>query len=60
MEDEKKWEVCAYDILKAEHDVMHEALTTWVGLKDNDSAEDIQYLWGVHDLAHNLLKELEE
>lgn len=48
------------DILKAEHTVMHEALTTWIGLKHEAANEDVQYLWGAHDLAHNLLKELED
>lgn len=45
-------------ILRAEHDLMHEALTEWVGL-DNDHADrDLQYLWGIHDLADKLIKEL--
>lgn len=48
------------DILKAEHAVMHEALTTWIGIYDNHDKEDVAYLEGAHSLAHNLLKELED
>lgn len=47
-------------ILKAEHEVMHEAFTEWVGLDNERADRDLQYLWGIHDLADKLIKELTE
>lgn len=46
------------DVLMAEHEVMHEALTEWVGLNTEHADRDLQYLWGIHDLADKLIKEL--
>ena len=46
-------------ILKAEHDVLHEALTEWCGMVKEDASADIQYVIGVHDMAHELVKRLE-
>ena len=46
-------------ILKAEHDVLHDALTEWCGMVKEDANADIQYVIGVHDMAHELIKRLE-
>ena len=46
-------------ILRAEHDVLHDALTEWCGMVKEDANEDIQYVMGVHDMADALIKRLE-
>ena len=46
-------------ILRAEHDVLHDALTEWCGMVKEDANADIQYVMGVHDMAHELIKRLE-
>ena len=46
-------------ILKAEHDVLHDAMTEWCGMVDDKAKEDLQYLFGVHDMADALVKVLE-
>ena len=46
-------------ILRAEHDVLHEALTEWCGMVKEDASADIQYVMGVHDMAHELINRLE-
>lgn len=47
-------------VLRAEHEVMHTAFTEWVGENRENAMEDVQYLWGVHDMAHKILTMLEE
>ena len=46
-------------ILRAEHDVLHDALTEWCGMNDDRAKEDVQYICGVHDMADALVKTLE-
>ena len=46
-------------ILRAEHDVLHDALTEWCGMVKEDANADIQYVMGVHDMADALIKKLE-
>ena len=46
-------------ILRAEHDVLHDAMTEWCGMVDDKAKEDLQYLFGVHDMADALIKALE-
>ena len=46
-------------ILRAEHDVLHDALTEWCGMVKEDANADIQYVMGVHDMADALIKALE-
>ena len=46
-------------ILRAEHDVLHDAMTEWRGMVKEDASADIQYVMGVHDMAHELIKRLE-
>ena len=46
-------------ILRVEHDVLHDALTEWCGLNDEKATEDLQWLMGVNDMAHELIKRLE-
>ena len=45
-------------ILRAEHDVLHEAFGDWLGTTDRPM-EDLQYVWGVHDMAQRLIDTLE-
>ena len=47
------------DVLLAAHRVAHVALTEWVGMDKNDASADIQYLWGIHDLAEELINRLD-
>lgn len=47
------------DVLLAAHRVSHAALTEWVGMNKEDASADIQYLWGIHDLAEELLNRCE-
>ena len=46
-------------VLRAEHDVLHDALTEWCGMVKERANEDLQYVFGVHDMAHRLITELE-
>lgn len=46
-------------ILKAEHDVLHDAMTEWCGMVKDDANAVIQYVMGVHDMANALVKRLE-
>ena len=46
-------------ILRAEHDVLQDALTEWCGMVKEDANADMQYVMGVHDMAHELIKRLE-
>ena len=46
-------------VLRAEHDVLHDAMTEWCGVVDDKAKEDLQYLFGVHDMADALIKSLE-
>lgn len=43
------------DILRAEHDIMDRAFCEWIGQSREASREDVNYLWGVHDLAEKLI-----
>ena len=45
-------------ILRAEHDVLQTAFDEWLGQSDKPM-EDLQYVWGVHDMANELIKRLE-
>ena len=45
-------------ILRAEHEVINTALDEWLGQGDKPM-EDLQYVWGVHDMAHKLIETLE-
>ena len=45
-------------ILGAEHDVIQTAFDEWLGQSDKPM-EDLEYVWGVHDMAHKLIKVLE-
>lgn len=45
-------------ILRAEHDVLQTAFDEWLGQSDKPM-EDLQYVWGVHDMAHRLIDKLE-
>ena len=45
-------------ILMVEHDVIQTAFDEWLGQSDKPM-EDLQYVWGVHDMAHELIKRLE-
>ena len=47
------------DVLLAAHRVSHAALTEWVGLNKDDASADLQYLWGIHDLAEELINRLD-
>ena len=47
------------DVLLAAHRVSHATLTEWVGMNKDDASADIQYLWGIHDLAEELLNRLD-
>ena len=42
------------DVYRLEHEVMHDAFTEWVGMDGAKVGEDLQYLCGVHDMAHKL------
>ena len=42
------------DVYRAEHEVMHKAFAEWVGMDKETILADLQYLWGVHDLATKL------
>lgn len=46
-------------ILRAEHDVLHDALTEWCGIVKDGANEDLQYVMGVHDMADALIEKLE-
>lgn len=46
------------DVLRMEHDVLHDALNEWCGMNDDKAMEDLQYLCGVHDMAHKLIEKL--
>ena len=45
-------------VLRAEHEVMDQAFTDWIGQTDKPG-EDLQYLWGIHDLASRIIAQLE-
>ena len=46
-------------ILRAEHDVLHDAICGWCGIVDDRASQDLQYVCGVHDMAHKLIEMLE-
>ena len=46
-------------ILKAEHELLHEAFCEWCGMGEEDAPKDILYLQGVHDMAHKLVLKLD-
>ena len=45
-------------VLRAEHEVMNQAFTDWIGQTDKPG-EVLQYLWGIHDLASRIIAQLE-
>ena len=45
-------------VLRAEHEVMNQAFSDWIGQTDKPG-EDLQYLWGIHDLAQRIIAQLE-
>lgn len=47
-------------ILREAHDIMNTAFSEWIGQDRNTAMEDLQYLWGVHDLAEKLIQRMEE
>lgn len=46
-------------VLRAEHEVMNQAFSDWIGQTDKPG-EDLQYLWGIHDMAEKLVKMMTE
>lgn len=44
------------DILRAEHDVMHNAISDWIGMNNDSAKEDLQYLIGIHNMADKLIE----
>lgn len=46
------------DVLRAEHEVMNQAFSDWIGQTDKPG-EDLQYLWGIHDLASRIIAQSE-
>ena len=47
------------EVLRAEHEVMNQAFSDWIGQTDKPG-EDLQYLWGIHDMAEKLVKMMTE
>ena len=45
-------------VLRAEHDVLHQAFGEWLGQSDRPM-EDLEYVWGVHDMANKMIELLE-
>lgn len=43
------------EILRAEHEILHEANVEWLGLNRETAMDDVQYVSGVVDLATKLL-----
>ena len=46
-------------VLRAEHEILHEALVEWAGQSPERAMEDLEYFSGVVDLAEKLINELE-
>lgn len=46
-------------VLRAEHDIIGAAFSEWIGRDRNTTMEDLQYLWGVHDLSEKLIQRME-
>ena len=44
-------------ILRAEHDTLRQAFDEWLWQSDKPM-EDLQYVWGVHDMANKLIEML--
>ena len=47
------------DLLRAEHDVIHQALGEWLGIGEKP-AEDLMWVTGVNDFASKLIEMIEE
>lgn len=42
-------------VLAAEHDILHDAFAEYLGVDDNKAWADLQYVWGVHDMASRVI-----
>lgn len=47
-------------VLREAHDIMNTAFIEWIGQDRNTAMEDLQYLWGMNDLAEKLIQRMEE
>ncbi len=42
-------------VLAAEHDILRDAFDEYLGVDDNKSWADLQYVLGVHDMASRII-----